>query len=180
LIEDYGPSSFLGFGCIRIRAFARVPAPSTKPRSRVFGAFHWSVMFILARGGATYARLQFRVGPGGSWEIPVAVDYSQPFPATDQEAWRRYFEMLVAAEPDWDFADNFFSRRPPDDWPFHPDEWEEFLNGTTDLESLRPPEQSRADGPLAEHPGDGDRGRPDRPTGGAATDGLGSPRAAVD
>ena len=63
-------------------------------------------MFILARGGATYARLQYRVGPGGCWEIPVGVDYAQPFPATDHAAWRRDFETLVEAEPEWDLDDD--------------------------------------------------------------------------
>ena len=159
------------------------PRPSSVDEAtfaRVFGAFHWSVMFIIARGGATYARLQYRVGPGGSWEIPVAVDYTQPFPATDHEAWRRVFERLVKPEPQWREDDDFFSRLPPDDWPFNLDEWEAFLNGAADLESFRPPERFGADGPFAEHLGDGDRRRLDRPASGAATDGLGSPQAAVD
>ncbi len=30
---------------------------------RSFGSCDWSVMFILAKGGATYARLQFHIGP---------------------------------------------------------------------------------------------------------------------
>ena len=43
---------------------------------RCFGHCDWSVMFILARTGATYARLRYRVGPGTSLQIPVRVDWS--------------------------------------------------------------------------------------------------------
>jgi proteasome lid subunit RPN8/RPN11 len=36
-----------------------------------FGHCDWSVMFILARGGQTYARLQFRAGPGAQVRWPA-------------------------------------------------------------------------------------------------------------
>ena len=55
--------------------------------ARVFGRSDWAVMFILARGGQSYARLRFNVGPGGSLMLPVEVDYRRPFPASDQAAW---------------------------------------------------------------------------------------------
>jgi hypothetical protein len=55
--------------------------------SRVFGVTDWAVMFIIAEDGQCYARLRFNVGPGGEIAIPVAVDYSQPFVASDHEAW---------------------------------------------------------------------------------------------
>ena len=32
-------------------------------------------MFILARGGATYARLKFRAGPGGAVLLPIQIDW---------------------------------------------------------------------------------------------------------
>lgn len=54
---------------------------------RVFGRCEWAVMFVLARGGKTYARLRFNVGPGGEGEIPVEVDYRRPFGPSDHEAW---------------------------------------------------------------------------------------------
>ena len=66
------------------------PAPSCVDEetfSRVFGHTEWALMFILARGGRTYARLRFHVGPGGDIELPVHVDYSQPFAASDHDAW---------------------------------------------------------------------------------------------
>jgi len=67
---------------------------------RCFGSADWSVMFILARGGQTYARLRFGVGPSGQWEVPVEVDFHRPFPATDQAAWER--EYLEAVQIDGD------------------------------------------------------------------------------
>lgn len=70
------------------------PAPSgTDERTfaRCFGQADWAVMFILAEGGQTYARLRFNVGPGGSIEIPVQVDFQRAFPAADPEAWNREY-----------------------------------------------------------------------------------------
>lgn len=65
---------------------------------RVFGNCDWALMFVLARGGATYARLRFNVGPCGETCLPVDVDYSQPFPATDQAAWQTEYENRVQVE----------------------------------------------------------------------------------
>jgi hypothetical protein len=66
---------------------------------RVFGQPEWAVMFILARGGQTYARLRFNIGPGGEMIIPVRVDYSRPFPASDLAGWRQeYAENLIDAD----------------------------------------------------------------------------------
>jgi proteasome lid subunit RPN8/RPN11 len=77
----------------------RSPFPSSTDEetfARVFGACDWSVMFILAEYGETYARLAFRAGPGGALEIPVEVDYRPPFPASDLEAWEREYQAHVA------------------------------------------------------------------------------------
>jgi hypothetical protein len=51
----------------------------------------WAVMFILARGGQTYARLRFNVGPRGEMTIPVSVDYTRVFAASDWESWSREY-----------------------------------------------------------------------------------------
>lgn len=70
--------------------------------ARCFGGADWAVMFILAQEGQTYCRLRFNVGPGGSLEIPVRVDFAQPFPAADPAAWDREYVGNVtvpAAEP---------------------------------------------------------------------------------
>ena len=63
--------------------------------ARVFGAADWAVMFILARGGATYARLRFRAGPGGQLRIPVEVDYGDEFAGSDQAAWNQEYQQNV-------------------------------------------------------------------------------------
>ncbi len=92
------------------------PGASAEPSStdeetfaRVFGKCDWAVMAILAQEGAPYARLRFGVGPGGSLEIPVEVDYGAEFPAADRGAWEAEYETHVlpaalAAAP-WDPED---------------------------------------------------------------------------
>jgi proteasome lid subunit RPN8/RPN11 len=67
------------------------PAPSVTDEEtfqRVFGRAEWAVMFILARGGRSYARLRFNVGPGGALVIPVETEFTHPFPGSDQPAWQ--------------------------------------------------------------------------------------------
>ena len=63
--------------------------------ARCFGRADWAVMFILARGGQTYARLRFNVGPGGELEIPHEVDFSRPFDAARQDAWDQEYQQHV-------------------------------------------------------------------------------------
>ena len=83
----------------------RCPEPSFTDEetfARVFGQTDWSVMFILACGGQTYARLQFSAGPGGALQIPVRVDFSLPFAASDEAAWEAEYLAKVTADPmDW-------------------------------------------------------------------------------
>ncbi len=88
-------------------SFARVwihthPGTSAEPScvdeetfARLFGRSDWTVMAILARGGQTFARLQFHTGPGGSLRIPVDVDWSLPFEATDWPAWHQEYVQNV-------------------------------------------------------------------------------------
>ncbi len=66
--------------------------------ARVFGGCDWAVMFILARSGATYARVRFNVGPKGELLIPVHVDYSVPFAGSDYSAWQKEYERNIHAE----------------------------------------------------------------------------------
>ncbi|MCE9553071.1 MAG: hypothetical protein K8T91_06790 [Planctomycetes bacterium] len=82
------------------------PVPSRTDEAtfaRCFGQSDWAVMFILAQGGETYARLRFNVGPGGALEIPVEVDFKGRFQAADPEAWDREYcdnvEVLLAKPP---------------------------------------------------------------------------------
>ena len=91
----------------RPEQFARIwlhthPADSARPSPvdertfrRVFGRCDWSVMFILAVGGERYARLQFAAGPGGSIRVPVRIDWSEQFPATDPDQWAAEYEDCV-------------------------------------------------------------------------------------
>ena len=78
------------------------PTPSSVDEAtfaRAFGGCDWSVMGILSRTSATYARLQFNVGPGGSLVIPVTVDWaSWPMhTALDSwlSQWHQEYEYLV-------------------------------------------------------------------------------------
>ena len=62
---------------------------------RVFGEADWSVMFILAQGGATYGRLQCRVGPYVRQRLRPEVDYSQEFDGSDHDAWAVEYDANV-------------------------------------------------------------------------------------
>lgn len=74
------------------------PAPSSTDEETfhgVFGRCDRAVMFIIARGGRSYARLQFGVGPGAQIEIPVTVDWNPEFAAADPEEWEQEYEACV-------------------------------------------------------------------------------------
>jgi len=77
------------------------PEPSCTDEStfeRVFGTCDWSVMCIVAQDGSTFAMLRFNVGPGGEIKVPVCVDYSYGFDATDFEIWKQQYKANVAEE----------------------------------------------------------------------------------
>ncbi len=92
---------------LRPEQFARVwihthPGDSASPSHvdertfrRVFGRCDWAVMFILAQGGQTYARIRYGVGPGGAMEIPVRVDFRKPFTASDIDCWQCEYAASV-------------------------------------------------------------------------------------
>ena len=78
------------------------PGSSPKPSmtdeetfARVFGSCQWAVMFVLGRTGKTHARLRFNVGPGGEEVVPVEVDYSRPFGASDHDAWAAEYRANI-------------------------------------------------------------------------------------
>lgn len=62
---------------------------------RVFGRCDWAVMFILACGGQTYARIRYGVGPGGEMQIPMRVEFSEPFAASNFDSWQREYAASV-------------------------------------------------------------------------------------
>jgi len=108
---------------------------------RVFGSSHWAVMFILARGGQSYARLRFNVGPFADFEIPVEVDYVRHFNGSDPDAWER--EYLVNVQPQSPVRRPIaeresilglqFDEEPTDEWYGG---WLDYLEGEDNLEGL--------------------------------------------
>lgn len=112
------------------------PGASVTPSStdedtfeRVFGLCDWSVMFILGRTGNTYARLAFSAGPGGSFQLPVQVDWSSWPQVCETEAvqslceWQSEYEANIQplAEPVTLSLAGAFDRRLNDHgWGFHP------------------------------------------------------------
>ena len=66
--------------------------------TRVFSQCQWAVMFVLAQEGKTYARLRFNVGPKGDTVIPVQIDFSQPFEASDHKAWELEYDANIQPE----------------------------------------------------------------------------------
>jgi proteasome lid subunit RPN8/RPN11 len=78
------------------------PQPSVTDEetfARVFGRTDWALMFILARGGQSYARLHFSAGPGAELVIPVDLDFRPPFNASDQVAWQSEYGTFVRPLP---------------------------------------------------------------------------------
>ena len=67
--------------------------------ARVFGRSDWAVMFILARGGETFARLRYNVGPGADMNLPVEIEYGQPFAGSNNAAWQAEYETNVRVPP---------------------------------------------------------------------------------
>ena len=115
---------------------------------RVFGQCDWSVMFIMARNGDTYARISFNVGPGGQVLIPTDVDFSKSFPASDQQQWDQEYEAHVFPEPSM----GFFNDGPNRDHAY----WDHFNEDSVDLlDSLEEMDQIERQGfldDLANHP----------------------------
>ena len=68
--------------------------------SRVFGGCDWAVMFILARGGKSYARLRFNAGPKAEVPIGVQVAWSSAFAGSDQAGWLAEYRANVHQETD--------------------------------------------------------------------------------
>ena len=95
----------------RSEQFSRVwihshPGSSAMPSStdeetfgRAFGNCDWAIMFIVARGGETYTRLRFNVGPGGEGTRKTEVDFSQEFAGSDVEAWIEEYEANIFTPP---------------------------------------------------------------------------------
>ena len=113
---------------LRPEQFARIwihthPGQSAAPSSvdettfrNVFGRCDWALMFVLVKGGATFARLQFRAGPGGTLRLPVGIEWRQRFAGTDEQAWQTEYDLCVQLH-----ADTFWPVPPDDQWLFEVD-----------------------------------------------------------
>jgi len=94
----------------QVEQFARIwlhthPGSSASPSgtdeatfARCFGRSDWAIMFILARGGESYARLGLSGGPGAELLLPVEIDFSRPFPSSDEAAWEQEYLAAVREE----------------------------------------------------------------------------------
>jgi len=69
--------------------------------ARCFGGADWSIMFILACGGRSYARLRFRTGPGASLILPLEIDFAARCPAMDRTAWDLEYRQNVVVDTGW-------------------------------------------------------------------------------
>ena len=65
---------------------------------RVFGRCDWAIMAIVGRGGQTYGRLRFGVGPTAEGKVHIEVDYGVPFAGSDHTAWKAEYEAKVHRE----------------------------------------------------------------------------------
>jgi proteasome lid subunit RPN8/RPN11 len=63
--------------------------------ARCFGSTDWAIMFILAQGGETYARMALNTGPGGSLLLPVEIDFSRPFRGSEETEWEEEYISSV-------------------------------------------------------------------------------------
>ena len=93
---------------------------------RVFGRADWAMMFILANGGQSFARLRYNVGPRAEFEIPVSVDFTRPFGGCNHDAWKR--EYLANVQPQQPIRKASPASEPAVASPFYEgplDEWRE-------------------------------------------------------
>ena len=101
--------------------FARVwihthPGNSAEPSltdeatfARVFGNTDWAVMFILACGGESYARLRLDgdrdadVDLDTEWEdeflLTTEIDFAEAFPESSFETWQQEYDQYVSPSP---------------------------------------------------------------------------------
>ena len=116
------------------------PQPSVTDEetfTRVFGRCQWAVMFVLARGGKTHARLTFNVGPGGQATIPAEVAYGRPFGPSDREAWQVEHDANIKAKSHELLAGSCFGYTGDEDLTGYscPNDWLE------ELEAMEPAER---------------------------------------
>ncbi len=105
--------------------------------ARVFGGADWAVMFILARGGQSFARLRCNVGPGAEIQLPVDVDYRCSFDRSDQEAWEAEYQACVQVREAEPLAKKKPSARDKPEISADPcwrDDWDDYIRDEQPLE----------------------------------------------
>jgi proteasome lid subunit RPN8/RPN11 len=173
------------------------PSPTDEETfARVFGRCDWAVMLILARGGATFARLEWHVGPGGALLVPVRVDFETPFGGSDVATWSAEYDQCVhplGPAHGWDWFDEELvprgvteecgdvgptgSSRTPTPKRFSPFSLSEPGARDGSVRSFSAAGGSGAGGTADFAVDQRDRGRSDRPAGGPAAGGDWSPSA---
>ncbi len=92
------PEQFFRIWCHTHPGESPVPSETDEETfRRVFGNCDWALMFVLAQGGKTYARLRFNVGPGGQIMILVQIDYLSPFGPSNQNDWEKEYQKNIHA-----------------------------------------------------------------------------------
>jgi hypothetical protein len=78
---------------------------------RVFRRANWAVMFILACGGDSFARLRFNEGPRADILLPASVDFNCAFSQSDFDVWEAEYEQSVTdCDTFVDFTGGFWSQ----------------------------------------------------------------------
>lgn len=108
------------------------PSPTDEDTFQdIFGAYPWSVMAIIARGGNTYARLQFgkkqpineklkdSIVYDDSIELDMYCDWSEEFEGSDHEGWVWEYENNVTEKTYTPIAGNKYGTAGglPHRWP---------------------------------------------------------------
>ena len=82
------PQNFARIWCHTHPASSATPSiVDEKTFREVFGECDWSIMFILAKGGATYARISVGTNPKIVTEIAVEIDFSEEFAGSEHTDW---------------------------------------------------------------------------------------------
>jgi len=116
------PQRFLRIWCHTHPGSSPLPSATDEETfSRVFGSCDWSVMFIIAKGGRTYARLAFSAGPAGNLLLPVIVDWAS-WPQTVLERIEDFSGLLAG----WiaEYAGNIHREPSPLQIAITGEEWE--------------------------------------------------------
>ena len=77
------------------------PQPSSTDEEtfqRVFGSCQWALMFVLAQGGKSYARMMCNVGPGVTAVIPAEVDYLRAFGPSSHADWETEYKANIQSD----------------------------------------------------------------------------------